>query len=253
MRLLAHCLGLLASAHVHVRTSAVRLRAHGATHVRASLARMSGNKAGLPTSEEGWRTVLSPDQFRVLRQKGTEPPGFSESRPGELEYELKKSEGTKYPEDGVYECVACGSPLYYARSKFASGCGWPAYYAGVPGAIKEVADRDGRLRAGRRAQRAGALASCAILELRDASRALTRRLRACAARPRPRHAGRRVEILCNNCGSHLGHTFKGEGFPTPTDERHCVNGICLKYNPAGEQPEDVKQVPAALRPRDVPK
>jgi len=129
---------------------------------------------------------LNPSQFRVLRQKGTEPPGFSEGTAGELEYELKKKLGTKYPKTGVYTCVGCKTPLYYATSKFDSGCGWPAFYEGVPGAIKEVVDADGR----------------------------------------------RVEILCNNCGGHLGHVFKGEGFPTPTNERHCVNGICLKYEPS---------------------
>ena len=41
--------------------------------------------------------------------------------------------------------------------------------------------------------------------------------------------GRRTEIICTNCNSHLGHVFKGEGFPTPTNERHCVNGVCLRY------------------------
>ena len=35
--------------------------------------------------------------------------------------------------------------------------------------------------------------------------------------------------MCSMCNSHLGHTFKGEGFPTPTNERHCVNGVCLAY------------------------
>eukprot|EP01031_Cornospumella_fuschlensis_P033249 gene33249-40227_t len=141
--------------------------------------------SSLPTNEQGWRTILSPEQFRVLRQKATEPPGFSERTPGQLEYELKKKVGTKYPNEGVFTCVACNTPLYQAKSKFDSGCGWPAFYEGLPGAIKELPDADGR----------------------------------------------RVEIVCNNCGSHLGHVFKGEGFPTPTDERHCVNGICLSFAP----------------------
>jgi peptide-methionine (R)-S-oxide reductase len=142
--------------------------------------------SSLPKDENGWKTILSPSQFRVLRAKGTEPPGYSESTPGELEYELKKKYSTKYPKEGTYTCVGCGSPLYYAKTKFDSGCGWPAFYEGVPGAIREISDADGR----------------------------------------------RTEILCNNCGSHLGHVFKGEGFPTPTNERHCVNGICLKYEAA---------------------
>lgn len=149
------------------------------------LSRSMASKSDLPTSEEGWKAILTPNQFAILRMKATEPPGFSEKTPGELEYELKKKVGSKYPKEGQYECAACGTPLYAAKTKFDSGCGWPAYYEGLPGAIKEIRDADGR----------------------------------------------RVEILCNNCGSHLGHVFKNEGFPNPTNERHCVNGVCLTYNP----------------------
>ena len=148
-----------------------------------SFAIMSAGKGDLPKDEAGWRAILNPNQFAVLRQKATEPAGYSEKTPGELEYDLKKSTGTKYPKEGVFTCVACGTPLYSASAKFDSACGWPAFYQGVEGAIKEVPDSDGR----------------------------------------------RVEIVCSNCDSHLGHVFKNEGFPTPTNERHCVNGICLKY------------------------
>lgn len=148
---------------------------------------MSAVKKDLPTSTNEWKTALTAPQFEVLRRKATEPPGYSESKPGELEYELKKSLGTKYPKTGVYECVGCGAVLYTAKSKFDSGCGWPAFDSGVVGAIKEVPDADGR----------------------------------------------RVEIVCANCDGHLGHVFRGEGF-TKTNERHCVNGICLTYSPTDE-------------------
>lgn len=129
--------------------------------------------SSLPTDDNGWRAVLTPAQFKILRKKGTEPSGFSEKTKGELEYELKHKLGTKYPKEGVFACVACGTGLYEASTKFDSGCGWPAFYQGLPGAIREVTDADGY----------------------------------------------RIEILCNNCGSHLGHVFKGEGFRNPTNER----------------------------------
>ena len=76
----------------------------------------------------------------------------------------------------VGSCVGCATPLYYARSKFNSGCGWPAFYDGVPGAIEEKPDADGS----------------------------------------------RIEIVCHTCKGHLGHVFKNENFPTPTNERHCI-------------------------------
>ena len=143
--------------------------------------------AELPTTNEGWRAVLSPPQFAVLRNRGTEPPGYSEATPGALEYELQQTGGSKLPREGTFSCAGCAQPLYTAASKFDSACGWPAFYEGLPGAIRECPDADGR----------------------------------------------RVEIVCSRCDGHLGHVFKGEGFDTPTNARHCVNGISLKYDPVG--------------------
>ncbi|OWM78522.1 hypothetical protein CDL15_Pgr016246 [Punica granatum] len=101
--------------------------------------------------------------------------------------DLDRMRGTgeynKLYEEGIYNCAGCGTPLYKSTTKFDSGCGWPAFYEGFPGAINRSPDPDGR----------------------------------------------RTEITCAACGGHLGHVFKGEGFPTPTDERHCVNSVSIKF------------------------
>lgn len=65
-------------------------------------------------SEEEWKKELTPEQYRVLREKGTE-------RPFTGKYDL-------FFEDGMYYCAACGNPLFKSDTKYNSGCGWPAFY-----------------------------------------------------------------------------------------------------------------------------
>lgn len=48
------------------------------------------------------------------------------------------------------------------------------------------------------------------------------------------HGMRRVEVLCGSCHSHLGHVFHGEGYDTPTDDRYCINSVCLTLRPTDE-------------------
>jgi peptide-methionine (R)-S-oxide reductase len=68
-------------------------------------------------SEEEWQKELTPEQYRILRQKGTE-------RAFTGEYNDAK-------EPGVYRCAGCGTPLFDASTKYDSGSGWPAFYAPV--------------------------------------------------------------------------------------------------------------------------
>jgi len=77
------------------------------------------NEKKVVRSEREWRELLTPKQYRVLRQKGTE-------RPFTNKYD-------KHFAPGTYACAACGQELFSATTKFNSGCGWPAFYAAKAG------------------------------------------------------------------------------------------------------------------------
>lgn len=78
-------------------------------------------------TEAEWKRILSPNQYYVTRQKGTEPPFTGE-------YEATDTPGT-------YKCVCCGEALFRSETKFHSGSGWPSFYdPAKPEAIAETAD-----------------------------------------------------------------------------------------------------------------
>ena len=78
-------------------------------------------------TEEEWRRELTPEQYRVLREKGTEPP-FA----GEYDHTF---------EEGTYKCAGCGAELFASDAKYDSGCGWPAFSAPAGGeAIEDETD-----------------------------------------------------------------------------------------------------------------
>ena len=82
----------------------------------------------LPENEEEWKKKLTPEQYKILRDKGTEAPFTGE-------YVHEKS-------DGTYACMACGNPLFSSDSKFDSGTGWPSFDTALPGAIETHNDTE---------------------------------------------------------------------------------------------------------------
>jgi peptide-methionine (R)-S-oxide reductase len=121
-------------------------------------------------TEEEWKAQLSEEQYKVLRQKGTEAP-----HSGKYNLHFDK---------GEYKCAACNAKLFESNSKFDSGCGWPSFDDAIEGSIEYVQDKTfGMIR---------------------------------------------TEILCANCGSHLGHVF--DDGPTDTGQRYCVNSASIDFN-----------------------
>ena len=85
-------------------------------------------------SDEEWRQLLTPEQYRILRRKGTER-AFT-------------GEYYNHHEDGVYRCAGCGNELFSSEAKYDSGSGWPSFWAPVRGeAVRTEEDRsDGMTR-----------------------------------------------------------------------------------------------------------
>ena len=119
-----------------------------------------------------WRKLLTPMQFYVLRDAGTERPWTSEFN------KLKK--------EGTFICAACDTPLYESKHKFNSGTGWPSFDSAIEGNIEFDVDY--------------------------------------------KIGYARTELKCNTCGGHLGHKFN-DGPRETTGERHCINGVALKFIP----------------------
>jgi peptide-methionine (R)-S-oxide reductase len=129
-------------------------------------------------SEKEWKKTLSPEEYHVLREGGTEP-AFT----GKLLKNKKK---------GMYICAGCGKELFSSETKFDSGTGWPSFWAPISkDNIEEKSDN--------------------------------------------RLGMRRTEVLCKECGGHLGHVF-ADG-PKPTVQRYCINSISLNFKEKEEPAE----------------
>ncbi len=127
-------------------------------------------KFEIDKTEEEWKKTLTPDQFYVLREKGTERAWTGHYN--------------KFYEQGVYKCSGCKSPLFLSDRKYDSGSGWPSFDQCIEGSIIEIKDET--------------------------------------------HGMVRTEIVCANCGGHLGHVFD-DGPSKTTGMRYCTNSISLEF------------------------
>src|SRR3989344_3137146 len=156
----------------------------------------------IPQKEnKDWEKKLTPEQYHVLREKGTEQP-FS-------------GKYVHHKEKGVYKCVACGNELFSSDTKFDSGTGWPSFsdpmnkeniileedasYEMNPVRIKRL------------------LETITTFSLNKSSR----------TRSATSNGMNRIEVKCKKCDSHLGHVFP-DG-PGESGNRYCINSVCLVH------------------------
>ncbi|NGM67908.1 peptide-methionine (R)-S-oxide reductase MsrB [Natronolimnobius sp. AArcel1] len=128
-----------------------------------------GDADDRPADDAEWREQLSDEEYRILREAGTEAP-FS-------------GEYVDHKDDGSYACAGCGTELFDSETKFDSGCGWPSFYDTDDDRIETRLDTSNGMR--------------------------------------------RTEVLCAECGGHLGHVF--EDGPEPTGKRYCINSVALEF------------------------
>jgi peptide-methionine (R)-S-oxide reductase len=93
---------------------------------RGSASAAKGHGLEVTHSDAEWRRLLTPAQYDVLRQAGTEPPGSSP-----LDHEFRR---------GAYACAGCALPLFTSATKFDSGTGWPSFWAPIDGAVLTTTD-----------------------------------------------------------------------------------------------------------------
>ena len=121
-------------------------------------------------TDKEWKVELTPEQYNILRLKGTEQPFTGEY--------------WNHKEKGTYKCAGCGITLFTSETKFDSGCGWASFFEPE---IEENIEKE--------------------LDLS--------------------HGKRRIEVLCKNCGGHLGHLF--DDGPQPTGIRYCINSVSIDF------------------------
>jgi methionine-R-sulfoxide reductase len=132
--------------------------------------------AKMDISDEEWKKKLTPEQYEVLRNKGTEAPYTGK---------LLTNKDT-----GEYSCAACGTVLFTSKDKYDSNepglAGWPSFAEAASNNLVSLVPDDS-------------------------------------------HGMHRTEVICNTCGSHLGHLFDDPS--SPSGQHYCINSAALEFLP----------------------